>query len=206
MDYRGDPREVAHRSLRVLLRILPARLTSVLRSGLTGGSSALRPLLVAGPHRKQETRPRAPLAVRVRVMLWFLAVEARTRHERARVCPACDRGGQKVYFVIRSAYGLGGTIRSVFTTADYLVGHGYDVEVVSLLRPRAKPFLPLDPRVRVTPLFDERGRTRDIPLLPGEGSSPVPFLRPDQVRRLDGMGQRPDASGRRRVRTEQHAH
>jgi glycosyltransferase involved in cell wall biosynthesis len=120
------------------------------------------------------------------VGLWFLAMATRTRYERARRRGAGSPARPRVYFFIRGAYGMGGTIRTVFTTADHLAGEGYDVEVVSLLQTREKPFLPLDPRVRLRALFDERGRTADRPLVPADETSPIPFASPALLRRLDG--------------------
>jgi glycosyltransferase involved in cell wall biosynthesis len=156
--------------------VLPDRWQLALRALLFPGAAAAR----------EQLRPPAPLAVRVLARLVFAAVAAWTRYERAmsRRHPAPQR--QTVHFVLRGAYGVGGTIRTVFTTAGYLARQGYDVEVVSLLRGREKPFLPLAPSVRLTPLFDERGRTGDVPLVPSEGPLAIPFLRPDQLRRLDG--------------------
>jgi len=120
------------------------------------------------------------------VGLWFAAMEARTRYERVRSGAAVLEGRQRVYFFIRGAYGMGGTIRTVFNTADHLADQGYDVEVVSLLRSREGPFLPLDPRVRLRPLFDERSRWADRPPVPGEENPPLPFGGPALLRRLDG--------------------
>jgi glycosyltransferase involved in cell wall biosynthesis len=188
MGYRDSAREATGRSLLLLYSRLPARHKSLLRSVLPARwQLALRSLVapgLAGPGPRP--RPRPPLTVRVLANVWFAAVEARTLYERASAPTTLAPEVKKVYFFIRGAYGVGGTIRTVFNTANYLAGQGYDVEVVSLLRGREKPFLPLDPRVRLTPLFDERGRTRDIPVLPRRGPLTVPFLRPDQLRRLDG--------------------
>jgi glycosyltransferase involved in cell wall biosynthesis len=184
----GGLRETTGRLLWTLYSHLPARSKAALRSYLPERwQLALRSLLppgVGGP--KPGVRPQPPVAVRLLVQLWFLAVEARTLYERATTRTTAALGSRKVYFFIRGAYGVGGTIRTVFNTANHLAGQGYDVEVVSLLRTREEPFLPLDPRVRLTPLFDERGRTVDLPVLPSEGPLAIPFLRPGQLRRLDG--------------------
>jgi glycosyltransferase involved in cell wall biosynthesis len=185
MKYHGSAR--AGPRLRAVVRSLPARSRSVLRSILPARwRFVLHSLLPDRGDKSKGLRPRTPLPLRMLVKLWFKAVEARARHERT-----ADRTGavperQRVYFFIRGAYGMGGTIRAVFNTANYLAGQGYDVEVVSLLRSREKPFLPLDPRVRHTPLFDERGRSSDRPLLASEDVRASPFARPALLRRLDG--------------------
>src|SRR5690606_6572635 len=54
----------------------------------------------------------------------------------------------------------GGTIRTVFNQANAMAEAGHDVEVVSALRRREKPRFPLDERVRLTTLVDEREDAR----------------------------------------------
>jgi glycosyltransferase involved in cell wall biosynthesis len=52
------------------------------------------------------------------------------------------------------AFSVGGTIRATFATASALADR-HEVEVVSVYRRRARPRLPLDPRVRLRVLSDE---------------------------------------------------
>src|SRR4051812_22421710 len=141
MEYRGAARTAAGRSLWAVYSHLPARSRSVLLRALpTRWKRALRSLVPAGVRsREKPLRPAPPLAVRMLVELWFLAIETRTRYERARRGGAASPERPRVYFFIRGAYGMGGTIRTVFTTADHLADQGYDVEVVSLLQTREKP-------------------------------------------------------------------
>ncbi|MGH3662525.1 MAG: glycosyltransferase family 4 protein [Micromonosporaceae bacterium] len=59
----------------------------------------------------------------------------------------------KISFLINSAYGMGGTIRSVVTLANEL-SQRHDVELISVVRSREEPFFPLDSKVRVRFLHD----------------------------------------------------
>ena len=52
---------------------------------------------------------------------------------------------------------MGGTIRAAFNLAEYLVAHGYEVEVISGMRDRDVPFFGAFPAgVAVTALDDRR--------------------------------------------------
>jgi glycosyltransferase involved in cell wall biosynthesis len=62
----------------------------------------------------------------------------------------------KIRFLIRHAYGVGGTIRTTLNTASELAERGHDVEIVSLTRLRAKPQLEHSPRVELRALADTR--------------------------------------------------
>lgn len=57
----------------------------------------------------------------------------------------------KIAFVIANAYGMGGTVRTVFTVAGGLAAR-HDVEIVSLVRHREEPFFTVPDGVRVTSL------------------------------------------------------
>ena len=59
----------------------------------------------------------------------------------------------RVTILLLGAYGMGGTIRTVFNLAGYL-SHRYDVEVVSIGRRRRRPMLPFPPGVTMTTLDD----------------------------------------------------
>ncbi|WP_248959215.1 glycosyltransferase family 4 protein [Sphaerisporangium perillae] len=62
----------------------------------------------------------------------------------------------KIRYLILHAYGMGGTIRTVLNQAGAMAAYGHDVEVVSVVRRRDDPQFPLDPRVRLTALVDQR--------------------------------------------------
>ena len=64
-------------------------------------------------------------------------------------------GDGRVVIVIMHAYGMGGTIRTVLNLAGHLAADR-EVEVVSLIRRRDFPFLPVPPGVRLTSLADRR--------------------------------------------------
>jgi glycosyltransferase involved in cell wall biosynthesis len=65
-----------------------------------------------------------------------------------------------IRFLLMDAFSVGGTIRVAFTAASALADR-HQVEVVSVYRRRPGPRLPLDPRVRLRVLSDER-----VPRLP----------------------------------------
>ncbi|WP_250213811.1 glycosyltransferase family 4 protein [Acrocarpospora catenulata] len=59
------------------------------------------------------------------------------------------------------AYGMGGTIRTVFAQANAMAARGHDVEIVSAVRRRTKPQFALDPRVKLSAVVDERAGRSD---------------------------------------------
>ena len=61
----------------------------------------------------------------------------------------------KVYFLLMHAWGMGGTIRTVLNTAEYL-SKNHDVEVLGMIRTRDRPFFDLPPGVPLTPIVDGR--------------------------------------------------
>jgi glycosyltransferase involved in cell wall biosynthesis len=71
--------------------------------------------------------------------------------------PPGGEGGLVVRYLLLHAYGMGGTIRTVFTQAAELARLGHRVEIVSVVRRRDEPCFPLDPAVRLTALLDQRG-------------------------------------------------
>ncbi|GAA3710369.1 hypothetical protein GCM10022224_089840 [Nonomuraea antimicrobica] len=60
---------------------------------------------------------------------------------------------ERVRILLLHAYGMGGTIRTVFNLAGYLADE-HDVEIVSILKEAEEPFFPIDPRVRFRFLDD----------------------------------------------------
>ncbi|GIH93764.1 glycosyltransferase family 4 protein [Planobispora siamensis] len=66
----------------------------------------------------------------------------------------------KIRYMLLHAYGMGGTIRTVMNQAGAMAAAGHDVELVSVVRRRDQPRFPLDPRVALTALVDQRGGTR----------------------------------------------
>lgn len=63
----------------------------------------------------------------------------------------------RIRYLLLHAYGTGGTTRTVFNQANSMVAAGHDVELVSVLRRRDDVRFPLDERVTVTSLVDQRG-------------------------------------------------
>jgi glycosyltransferase involved in cell wall biosynthesis len=76
------------------------------------------------------------------------------RYVRAAPAPGQDPG-KKVYILLVSAWGMGGTIRAAVNLAGYLASH-HDVEIISTYRRRDEPYFAFDPRVKVTALDDRR--------------------------------------------------
>lgn len=65
----------------------------------------------------------------------------------------------RIRYVLHNAYGVGGTIRTVFNQANALC-ETHDVEIASVYRTAQAPALPLDPRVRLVSLTDLRDNGR----------------------------------------------
>lgn len=62
----------------------------------------------------------------------------------------------KVTFLVYNIYGMGGTVRTVVNTANYLAEHGYKVEIISIRRISEKPLFNIDSRIKIKPLIDVR--------------------------------------------------
>ncbi|MFC7649456.1 hypothetical protein ACFQX6_60510 [Streptosporangium lutulentum] len=68
----------------------------------------------------------------------------------------------KIRYMLLHAYGMGGTIRTVISQANAMAAAGHDVEIVSVVRRRGEPQFPVDGRVRLHALADQReGRRPD---------------------------------------------
>ncbi|SFF75041.1 Glycosyltransferase involved in cell wall bisynthesis [Actinoplanes philippinensis] len=61
----------------------------------------------------------------------------------------------KIRYLLHNAYGVGGTIRTVFNQANALCAT-HDVEIGSIFRTAETPAFPLDPRVRLVSVTDLR--------------------------------------------------
>ena len=69
----------------------------------------------------------------------------------------------KIRYMLLHAYGMGGTIRTVISQANAMAAAGHDVEIVSVVRRRDRPQFPVDARVRLHALADQReGRRRGL--------------------------------------------
>jgi hypothetical protein len=111
-----------------------------------------------GDRELAEPRSRGPLKRLVLAPLAIAAHRAATALLR-RVLHLGARGGGDggVRILLMHAWGLGGTIRTTFNVAGYLAGR-HDVEIVSVMRGRERPFFAFPPGVRVRALDDRRGR------------------------------------------------
>ncbi|MEV0234428.1 glycosyltransferase [Nonomuraea sp. NPDC050786] len=69
---------------------------------------------------------------------------------------------RQVRILLLHAYGMGGTIRTVFNLASYLAKE-HDVEIVSILKEAEEPFFPIDPRVKFR-FIDDRLNPSPDPL------------------------------------------
>lgn len=75
--------------------------------------------------------------------------------------PPAQRDQKRIHvrFLLKHAYGMGGTIRTVLNIAGYLA-RDHDVEVVSVFRKRDEPFFPFPEGVTVRTLDDRRRSAR----------------------------------------------
>lgn len=62
----------------------------------------------------------------------------------------------KVTFLVYNVFGMGGTVRTVVNTANYLVSKGYDIEIVSIRKTRKTPMFNLDSGISIQYLYDAR--------------------------------------------------
>jgi glycosyltransferase involved in cell wall biosynthesis len=99
-------------------------------------------------------RPHVKLLIAVKRVVLRVFRSALLRYVRAEPDPSLDPD-RKVFILLVSAWGMGGTIRAAINLAGYLADHK-DVEIVSTYRRREEPYFAFDPRVKVTALDDER--------------------------------------------------
>jgi glycosyltransferase involved in cell wall biosynthesis len=80
---------------------------------------------------------------------------------------AAPREGEppRIYILLVSAWGMGGTIRAAINLAGYLAAE-HDVEIVSTYRRRAEPYFAFGEGVKVTALDDERPDATPLLLRP----------------------------------------
>ncbi|SDD46306.1 glycosyltransferase family 4 protein [Glycomyces harbinensis] len=74
----------------------------------------------------------------------------------------------RITFLVRSIWGIGGTIKTTLNTAEALVELGHDVTIASCVRNKAKADFAIDPRIEVVSLWDVRK--------PEEGGERLSFL------------------------------
>jgi glycosyltransferase involved in cell wall biosynthesis len=76
----------------------------------------------------------------------------------------------KVLFLINNAFGIGGTVKTTFNLGGALAARGHEIEVLSTLRTRDVPRLPVPPAVRLMSLAEHRTTHPDhVKEAPGRG-------------------------------------
>jgi glycosyltransferase involved in cell wall biosynthesis len=99
------------------------------------------------------------IAAAVRTGAARLALTAVGAANRRRADRPARHDVRRVRILLVHAYGMGGTIRTVFNLAGYLA-RDHDVEIVSALRTRERPFFEVPPGVRLTTLDDRTAPKR----------------------------------------------
>jgi glycosyltransferase involved in cell wall biosynthesis len=106
------------------------------------------PWALREPHKPPRRPPPPKRAIRAH----RLALRAITPLMRRRAVPV--EGRIPVTILIADAYGFSGIVRSVLNLAAHL-SESHDVELVSIVRGREKPFFPFPSGVKVTVIDDE---------------------------------------------------
>lgn len=106
------------------------------------------------------------MRMRVKRSAFRLLRAALLRYVRARPRPADLEGAQRrVFILLTTAWGMGGTIRANLNLARHLAAAGYEVEIISVGRTRENPFFGEFPAgVKVSALEDRRPGARRRPL------------------------------------------
>jgi glycosyltransferase involved in cell wall biosynthesis len=73
-----------------------------------------------------------------------------------------DPSKARVYILLEHVFGHGGVPRTSLNLAKQLAERGHEVEVVSVVQRRAESFFPVDERVRLTVLDDQRPGRDDL--------------------------------------------
>lgn len=61
-----------------------------------------------------------------------------------------------VTFLVYNIYGIGGTVRTVVNTANYLVNNGYKVTIISIKKTYDYPKFDIDEKIKLQPLFNTK--------------------------------------------------
>ena len=99
-------------------------------------------------------RPLIRLLIAVKRAIRRILRSALMRYARAAPDPKRDPE-DKVYILLVSAWGMGGTIRAAINLASYLADR-HDVEIISTYRRNEQPYFAFDERVKVIALDDQR--------------------------------------------------
>ncbi|MFI6320707.1 glycosyltransferase family 4 protein [Nonomuraea sp. NPDC050556] len=84
----------------------------------------------------------------------------------------------RITYLLLTAYGMGGTVRTVLSQANTMAENGHDVEVVSVCRTRRVPHFQISPKVRVRRLMETSLAEPDVsPVL---AEKLIPFLREER--------------------------
>ena len=150
----GDEEADHHEALRRELTRTAVR--SARTVAASSFSAALPSTVIAALTRLP--RPIVLLLVAVK-RAWLRVIRAGLlRYVRAAPSPGGDPG-RKVYILLVSAWGMGGTIRAAINLAGYLADR-YEVEIISTYRRNDEPYFAFDPRVKVVALDDQRKGVR----------------------------------------------
>src|SRR4051812_45295715 len=150
------------------------------------------------PHRRVSLQRRLLGAPAIWLHRLALALVRALPAPRSR--PAATDGPRPVRIILANAYGMGGTIRTVFNLAGRLA-RDREVEIVALKRHTKRPFFDFPEGVTVTSLDDRARERRPLPervlaALPSVLTHPEDFGYPSAslwtdwrlLRRLRGMG------------------
>ena len=99
-------------------------------------------------------RPLIRLLIAVKRAVRRVLRGALMRYARAAPDPTRDPE-DKVYILLVSAWGMGGTIRAAINLAGYLADR-HEVEIISTYRRNEQPYFAFDERVKVIALDDQR--------------------------------------------------